>query len=275
MIGIPAPIGVVRRRRLYEEIAGRLEAMIHEGQYLPGDQLPSERELMKQFGVGRPAVREALFALQKMGLVAIISGERARVTQPTPKVVFESLAGSARHLLAAPDGVRHFQEARVFFETGLARYAAAHATEADLAELKRALDANRLALDNLYAFERTDVAFHYVLAVIPRNPIFTAIHEAIAAWLTEQRTITLRTPGQKFVACRAHEKIYDAIAARDPDRAERVMREHLDQVTETYWHTQEEEHGRIRRHGGLPAEARNVRPVSQAHRRKRARLGAR
>ncbi|HEY7798039.1 MAG TPA: transcriptional regulator NanR [Hyphomonadaceae bacterium] len=275
MIGIPAPIGVVRRRRLYEEIAGRLEAMIHEGQYLPGDQLPSERELMKQFGVGRPAVREALFALQKMGLVAINSGERARVTQPTPKVVFESLAGSARHLLAAPDGVRHFQEARVFFETGLARYAAAHATEADLAELKRALDANRLALDNLYAFERTDVAFHYVLAVIPRNPIFTAIHEAIAAWLTEQRTITLRTPGQKFVACRAHEKIYDAIAARDPDRAERVMREHLDQVTETYWHTQEEEHGRIRRHGGLPAEARNVRPVSQAHRRKRARLGAR
>jgi GntR family transcriptional repressor for pyruvate dehydrogenase complex len=210
-----------------------------------------------------------------MGLVAINSGERARVTQPTPKVVFESLAGSARHLLAAPDGVRHFQEARVFFETGLARYAAAHATEADLAELKRALDANRLALDNLYAFERTDVAFHYVLAVIPRNPIFTAIHEAIAAWLTEQRTITLRTPGQKFVACRAHEKIYDAIAARDPDRAERVMREHLDQVTETYWHTQEEEHGRIRRHGGLPAEARNVRPVSQAHRRKRARLGAR
>jgi GntR family transcriptional repressor for pyruvate dehydrogenase complex len=275
MIGIPAPIGVVRRRRLYEEIAGRLEAMIHEGQYLPGDQLPSERELMKQFGVGRPAVREALFALQKMGLVAINSGERARVTQPTPKVVFESLAGSARHLLAAPDGVRHFQEARVFFQTGLARYAAAHATEADLAELKRALDANRLALDNLYAFERTDVAFHYVLAVIPRNPIFTAIHEAIAAWLTEQRTITLRTPGQKFVACRAHEKIYDAIAARDPDRAERVMREHLDQVTETYWHTQEEEHGRIRRHGGLPAEARNVRPVSQAHRRKRARLGAR
>ncbi len=249
--------------------------MIHEGQYLPGDQLPSERELMKQFGVGRPAVREALFALQKMGLVAINSGERARVTQPTPKVVFESLAGSARHLLAAPDGVRHFQEARVFFETGLARYAAAHATEADLAELKRALDANRLALDNLYAFERTDVAFHYVLAVIPRNPIFTAIHEAIAAWLTEQRTITLRTPGQKFVACRAHEKIYDAIAARDPDRAERVMREHLDQVTETYWHTQEEEHGRIRRHGGLPAEARNGRPVSQAHRRKRARLGAR
>ncbi len=249
--------------------------MIHDGQYLPGDQLPSERELMRQFGVGRPAVREALFALQKMGLVAINSGERARVTQPTPTVVFESLAGAARHLLAAPDGVRHFQEARAFFEIGLARFAAAHATEADLAELEAALDANRRALDSVQAFERTDVAFHYVLALIPRNPIFTAMHEAIAAWLTGQRTITLRTPGQKFVACRAHEKIYDAIAARDPERAERAMRHHLDQVADIYWLAQEEENGRIRRHGGLPAEARNVRPVPQAHRRKRARVGAR
>jgi len=274
-IGIPAHLSVIRRRRLYEEVAGRLEAMIQEGQYSAGDQLPSERDLMKQFGVGRPAVREALFALQKMGLVAINSGERARVTQPTPKVVFESLAGAARHLLLAPHGVPHFQEARAFFEIGLARYAAQHATADDLDALKRALEANRQSIDNIHAFERTDVAFHYVLAVIPRNPIFTAIHEAIAAWLTEQRTTTLRTPGQKFVACRAHEAIYEAIAARDPDRAERAIRAHLDQVVETYWHTQEEENGRIRRHGGLPAEARNVRSIPQAHRRKRARVAAR
>src|SRR5262245_65174847 len=118
MIGIPAQLGAIRRRRLYEEVAGRLEAMIQEGQYAPGDQLPSERELMKQFGVGRPAVREALFSLQKMGLVAVNSGERARVTQPTPEVVVQSLSGAARHLLSASDGVRHFQEARAFFEVG-------------------------------------------------------------------------------------------------------------------------------------------------------------
>ena len=275
MIGIPVQLGVIRRRRLYEEVAGRLEAMIQEGQYSAGDQLPSERDLMKQFGVGRPAVREALFALQKMGLVAINNGERARVTQPTPKVVFESLAGAARHLLAAPDGVRHFQEARAFFEIGLARYAAQHATADDIGALKSALETNRLSIDNLHAFERTDVAFHYVLAVIPRNPIFTAIHEAVAAWLTEQRTTTLRMPGEQFVAYRAHEAIYEAIAARGADRAERAMRAHLEEVARTYWHTQEEENGRIRRHGGLPAEARNVRSIPQTHRRKRARVAAR
>ena len=115
---------VIRRRKLYEDIAQHLEQRIRDQDVAPGDQLPSERDLMREFGVGRPAVREALFHLQKMGLVELRSGGRARASRPTPKMVVESLAGSARYLLAEPDGVRHFQEARSFFEMGLARYAA-------------------------------------------------------------------------------------------------------------------------------------------------------
>src|SRR5262245_22159044 len=275
MLGIPAATRAIRRCKLYEEVARRIEAMIHDGHYLPGDQLPSERELMKQSGVGRPAVREALFSLQKMGLVAVNSGERARVTQPTPATVVQSLSGTARHLLAASDGVRHFQEARAFFEVGLARYAAQHASDDEIRQLADALEANRLALNDLRAFEQTDVAFHYVLAIIPGNPIFTAIHEAMVTWLTEQRRITLQYHrDKKFDAYRAHEKIYQAIAARDPERAERVIREHLDDVAETYWKLQEEDHGEIRRDGGLPASNRNVRAFPQAHRRKRSRVGS-
>lgn len=251
----PTPI---RRRKLSEEVALRLEEMIRNGDYQPGDQLPSERDLMKRFCVGRPAVREALFSLQTMGLVAVSSGERARVTRPTPKLVIESLSGAARLLLSQPDGIRHFQEARTFFEAGLVRYAAVHATEDDLRQLRQALENNRLALGNRKRFEQTDVAFHYVLAVIPRNPIFTAIHAAIAEWLTEQRTITLSYSGQNDVALEAwksHAVIYEAVAARDPDRAERVLREHLDRVAALYWEVVGEDHGAVRDHRGLPAEA--------------------
>src|SRR5689334_12566710 len=122
---------VVKRRRLYEDVASGLEAMIHGGRLQPGDPLPSERELTVQFGVGRTAVREALFHLQKMGVIELRSGERAKVTHPTPAVVLEGLAGTARHMLAQPDGVKQFQDARSFFEIGLARYAAKHATAAD------------------------------------------------------------------------------------------------------------------------------------------------
>jgi GntR family transcriptional repressor for pyruvate dehydrogenase complex len=112
MTGIPAASATVRRRRLYEDVAIGIENLIREGHVGPGDPLPSERDLMKRFGVGRPAVREALFALSKMGLIAVRNGERARVIQPTAEVVVDSLAGAARHLLAAPGGIRSFQEAR-------------------------------------------------------------------------------------------------------------------------------------------------------------------
>ena len=230
-MGFPA----IKRRRLYEDVASGLEQMIRDANFAPGDQLPSERDLMVRFGVGRPAVREALFHLQKMGVIEVRSGERARVTRPTPKVVVDSLAGAARHLLAEPDGVRQFQNARAFFEIGLARYAAEHASAQDLQEFAAALDANRQSIGDIARFERTDMAFHYVLAVIPRNPIFTALHSAIAEWLIEQRRITLSYPGQNEVAYRAHADIYEAIAARDPDRSERVIRSHLDQVSDMYW----------------------------------------
>ncbi|WP_119299664.1 transcriptional regulator NanR [Dongia deserti] len=226
---------VIRRRKLYEEIAQHLEQRIRDQAVAPGEQLPSERDLMREFGVGRPAVREALFHLQKMGLVELRSGGRARATRPTPKVVVESLAGTARYLLAQPDGVRHFQQARSFFESGLARYAAVHATDEELRDLREALEANRRSLGDTAKFERTDVEFHHILAVIPGNPIFESIHAAIAEWLVEQRHVTLTYPGQNEIAFTYHAQIYEAIAARDPDRAERVIRAHLDQVADLYW----------------------------------------
>ena len=77
------PLQQIRRRKLYEEVAEQLEQSIQDGEYAPAGQLPSERDLMRHFGVGRPAVREALFHLRKMGLVEVRSGERARVTRPT------------------------------------------------------------------------------------------------------------------------------------------------------------------------------------------------
>lgn len=225
----------VRRRRLYEEIAAKLEAEIHSGLYAVGDVLPSERELMARFGVGRPAVREALFALQKLGLISVRHGGRARVTQPTRQVVVEALSGAARHLLSAADGVRQFQQARLVFEVGLVRYAAANAGNVDIDALDQALAANKASLGDAAAFERTDVEFHHAIARIAGNPIFEAIHEAMIGWLTEQRHITLKAARQQDLAYRAHQQILAAIRAGDPDRAERMMRDHLQQVAKVYW----------------------------------------
>ena len=236
-----APIDTIRRRKLSEDVAARIEAMIVSGDVPAGEPLPSERDLMLRFGVGRPAIREALFSLHKMGLVAVQAGGRARVTVPTPAVLVETLSGPVRHMLASAGGVRSLQDARAFFEIGLARHAAVHATATDLDDLRAALEANRLALGDVAKFEATDVAFHRVLAVIPRNPIFSGFHQAMIGWLTEQRHITLKARGQKDLAFKAHEQITKAIVARDPERAERLMRDHLAEVVKTYWRVREAE----------------------------------
>jgi DNA-binding FadR family transcriptional regulator len=190
---------------------------------------------MTRFQVGRTAVREALFALNRMGLISLQNGERALVTRPSPKILLNELSGAVRHMLAAPDGVRHFQNARVLFETALARDAAMHASEEDIGRLDAALQRNREALGNADAFIASDVAFHYVLAEMPRNPIFTALHAAIAEWLQEQRATSVHEHGSPDAACRAHERIFRAVAAHDPDAAERAMRDHLDEVARFYW----------------------------------------
>jgi GntR family transcriptional repressor for pyruvate dehydrogenase complex len=224
----------IRRRKLYEEIAERVERRIREEAIAPGDPLPSERQLMREFGVGRPAVREALFHLNRMGLVELRSGERARVAEPTAEAVVETLSGAARHFLSQPGGIDHFQQARAFFETGLARFAAENATVEDIAKLAAALEANRQAVGDVKKFGETDVAFHYAIAVIPRNPIYTALHAAIIEWLMEQRQVTLNILGQNRIAYEAHADIYRAIEARDSDEAERQMRTHLAQVAGVY-----------------------------------------
>jgi len=229
----------IQRRKLSEEAAFRLEAMIRDGTFPLGTLLPPERALMKVFGVGRASIREALFALNRMGLVELRNGERARVTTPTPHTLISELSGAARHFLSQPNGAGWFQEARALFEIGIAGLAAQRAKDEDIERLRSALEANTAARGDISRFERTDVAFHYALATITGNPIFTAVHDALVEWLTSQRTLTLRVPGAEQRAHASHCRIFEAVAARDPERASDAMELHLREVAEFLQHARE------------------------------------
>ena len=224
----------VERKTLSEQVAEQLEVEILEGRLQENDQLPSERELMHEFGVGRPAVREALFYLQQLGLISVSSGSRARVIRPTAEAVMSRLSGVTRHLLQKPEGQQYFQEARAMFEISLARHAALDATEDDLARLRDALEANRAAQGDPVQFKRSDLAFHGVLASIGRNPIFDAIHDALSEWLDDRRAQALQLEGEDEAALKAHTQIVEAIESRDPDAAEAAMKYHLDRHYGTY-----------------------------------------
>lgn len=83
-----------------------LENMIRRREFAEGEQLPSERELMTFFNVGRPSVREALAALKRKGLVQINNGERARVSRPSADTIIGELSGMAKDFLSHPAGLR-------------------------------------------------------------------------------------------------------------------------------------------------------------------------
>ena len=168
--------------------------------------------------------------LERMGLVHLSPGEKARVTKPTIHGLVEQLSGAARHFLATPRGEASFQDARRVFESGIAYNAAIIATDEDIAVLEKALEANRQAMGNMAEFEKTDIRFHVELTKIGGNPIFLALHTALVDWLSLQRFISLKIPGVAEEAFESHKAIFDAIAAHNASAAWTAMDDHLRQV---------------------------------------------
>jgi DNA-binding FadR family transcriptional regulator len=223
--GAPTPI---RRRKLCDEIAERLMARIRDGELAPGEPLPSERELMDLYGVGRPSVREALQALEHAGIVEISHGERARVAVPSAEALVAQVAQGARHLLRVqPETLPHVRDARVLLEVGTARRAAERATPEDVRALRARLDAQRAVRDRQDAFVATDMAFHRELARISGNPIFPALVEALFDWARTAYRSLVRAPGAEALTLEEHGRLVAAIEAGDSDAAEVAMRAHL------------------------------------------------
>jgi DNA-binding FadR family transcriptional regulator len=96
-----------------------------------------------------------------------------------------------KYFLATDEGARQFQDARKLFEGGIARRAARQATSEQIEHLRRALEAN-LEAEKPDELARTDMTFHYAIAMISGNGILTSICDALSDWLVEQRATTLR-----------------------------------------------------------------------------------
>jgi len=225
----------IQRRKLYQEVLDRLMLRIERAELKPGDQLPSERELMTTYGVGRVAVREALQDLARSGIVEISHGERARVATPTARLLIDQIAEGARHLLRIqPETLEHVKEARVFLETGMVRLAAEKATEHDIEQLYLRHEEQRVTLENSEQFMKHDMLFHREIARISRNPIFPAIVEALFGWASAYYQSIVHAPGAESLTLAEHKKIIEAIAAHDGEGAVQAMRDHLNRANELY-----------------------------------------
>ncbi|MBB5496651.1 transcriptional regulator NanR [Paraburkholderia sp. MM5384-R2] len=225
----------IQRRKLYQEVLERLMERIQSGQVAPGEQLPSERELMETYGVGRPAIREALQTLERAGIVEIAHGERARVVVPTAQSLIAQIAVGTMHLLRTqPDMLDHLKSARLFLETGTARMAAERASDADIERLRAKVREQRAALADRDAFVECDMAFHREIALITGNPIYPSIVESIFLWAAEYYRPMVRAPGAEQLTLAEHERIVEAIARHDGEAAAQAMHAHLSRANALY-----------------------------------------
>jgi DNA-binding FadR family transcriptional regulator len=225
----------IRRRKLAHDVQDRLLTMIRRGDLMPGDVLPSERELMAQLTVGRPAIREAMQNLQRMGLVEIRHGERARLTEPSIGGMVEQISETMRHLLVhSSTTLEHLKEARVTFETEMARIAAERRTDDDLDKLQSLLKAQSDARKMPEKFLELDGEFHREIAAISGNPIFASLNEALFSWLASFHLALVRKPGLEKLTLAEHEQILQAIREGDSDKAGSAMADHLNRANALY-----------------------------------------
>jgi len=225
------------RRKLSDQVLERLREMIVRGELGPGDLMPSERTLMERFGVGRPAVREAMQSMNTLGLISISHGERARVSELSADLMFRQMDMVARMLLSAsPDNLEHLKEARRLFEVGMVRIASQNATSDDIAELNKLIEAQREQLGDPAAFIKGDMAFHIKISSMSGNPIFQAVSEAMLNWVFNYHTDLLIWSGQEDVTLGEHQKIVKCIEAKNAEQAAQQMQSHLNRSSGFYRH---------------------------------------
>src|ERR1700747_2291387 len=220
----------VRTSRLYEQIVQQIEESILKGALKPGDQLPADRELAKNFGVSRTAVREAVKTLREKGLVEAYSGRGTFVTNGTSQAIRQSLDLMIR--INQQEGSANLAELRLVLEPEIAGLAASRIEEQLLSTMREAVAIMDRNLRDPDAYVEADLDFHLALAEAAGNPLILSLLDSIVGLLREQRSRVFNVKGGPERGQFHHKRILAAVEPRDSEAAREAMRAHLKQVLE-------------------------------------------
>ncbi|HEX3722016.1 MAG TPA: FadR/GntR family transcriptional regulator [Nitrolancea sp.] len=216
-----------------ELIARELASYIVDQELPEGTALPPEREMIESFGIGRNTLREALRILETRGVITIRSGPGGGpvVRRPRPSDLGEALTLILQFERAT---FREIMAARAWLEPIVTTSAARHITKPVLASL-REIDAAILeAADDVETFSSQNRRFHSLIAANCGNVVLRIFAETLIS-VGDGRSIGISYPKAQILAIgHSHERILDALEAKDPEAAEAAMRAHLDEAN-TYW----------------------------------------
>jgi DNA-binding FadR family transcriptional regulator len=220
----------ISRQSLSAQVAERLVEEISMGRYAPGDMLPSEQALSLKFGVSRPVVREALTQLSAQGFVEVKNGLGAAVRE----VNGESLRIFFRRLLLAGDrkDITDIFEIRESLEHLSSIKAAENRTDEDIEQLRETLASMTEHIDTPLTYVQLDAQFHTQIAQFSRNtPLFHLIASIRQTMVSVNNSLRLELGKEEIQDIQEnHKEIFQAIADRDREMAQRAMDAHFENL---------------------------------------------
>lgn len=227
---------VVPLRSLSDEVCNRLAEQITSGKLAAGTKLPSEQEMMTAMGVSRTVIREAVAALRARGLVVTRQGAGAFVN-PDPSQQPYSIDPEG---LGSLEGVIEVIELRMAVEAEAAALASERATDAEIAEIRKAQAAMAAVIANGERGIKEDLAFHRAIAAATQNNRFVEFLAYLGRLIIPRQSIrsfdgnpdSMRTYLRRIES--EHEAILQAIEARSAKKAREAMRRHLLNSRERY-----------------------------------------
>lgn len=217
----------VRRTRLYEKVAQQIQGLIRDGLLKPGDRLPPERELAETFQVSRGSLRDAIRALEVMGLVEPRQGEGTVVRDLSAEALVTPLSSI---LLQKRELIGELLDLRMMIEPPLAARAAARATLNEMLEMEGVLRRQKEKVDRGELAVEEDSEFHYSIAKAARNSVVLKVVDVFMDLLRESRERNLQVAGRLQKSFAGHRRILNAIRKRNESAAEFEMRRHIEEI---------------------------------------------
>jgi DNA-binding FadR family transcriptional regulator len=221
--GLFAPVAVARAS---SSIADQIRQAIVGGRLPEGERLPPERELAEQFGVSRVTVRDALRALEAMGLIEVRVGARggAFVTAPTGSIVGQTMGDMMAMSAVSPQDI---VEARLVVELGTVTLACARATDEDLAQLHELDERAHEALARGTYTRELSWDFHSLVAAAAHNGAVDGLTQSFRSTLSLHPIRTREGTASHERTVDEHRRILEAIVRRDGATARAELAKHL------------------------------------------------
>jgi GntR family transcriptional regulator, transcriptional repressor for pyruvate dehydrogenase complex len=217
----------VERLALIDQVLDKIGKLIVENKLKPGDLLPSENDFSKMLNVSRTTLRQALKALNILGVLVMKPGSRTYLDLSISRLLINPMKFMS--LIHDVDLIELF-ETRKYIEVLLAKLAAININNKDLKNMENILVKAKESINNKNAYLHYEMQFHEAIFEASNNRILSAFMASINNLLRESREETAVLFKNLETTLKQHYKIFDAIKEKNPEKAAQCMLEHLTNV---------------------------------------------